>query len=303
MAGLIQLAHETRISEMKFLIIQENGRHEKNRHFRESICLKRSLNRLGHECVVWGLGHDNFYIPFNDISKDFDVVLSLENYDTGWHPSINDFKGLKVFWSIDSHCALSLHLAHCKKSKYDLLLNSTEAYIERYRGLVSSAVWFPNAYPSDLISPCPSIERSHTVGFCGSSIPQRNALIDTIDKTVTVKRDTFVIGDDMVKALSSYKIAFNYNIADDINYRTFEATAAGAMLLTNYTPNLEKLFVIGKEVIIYQSMDDILSAISHYSINEDERQTIANAGMLRSNMSHSYDERAKKLIEVVKSAI
>ena len=284
---------------MKFLIVQENGRHEKNRHFRESICLKRSLGRLGHECAVWGLGHDNFSIPFNDMSKDFDVVLSLENYDTGWHPSINGFKGLKVFWSIDSHCALSLHLEHCKKSKYDLLLNSTEAYIERYRGLVSSAVWFPNAYPSDLIFPCPSTERSHTVGFCGSSIPQRNALIDVIDKTITVKRDTFVIGDDMVKALSSYKIAFNYNIADDINYRTFEATAAGAMLLTNYTPNLEKLFEIGKEVMTYSSVNDLIDKIAYYAMQDEERSIIASKGAVRSRSDHSYDIRARQFISII----
>ena len=286
---------------MKFLIIQENGRHEKNRHFRESFCLKRSLERIGHECTVWGLGHSNFSIPFDEISKQCDVVLSLENYDTGWHPSITAFKGLKVFWSIDSHCSLDLHINHCKKSRYDLLLNSTESYIERFRGLVSHAAWFPNAYPSDLIAPRSDVHRGHCVGFCGSSIPHRDALLDTISKTHSIKRDIFVIGEDMVRALSSYKIAFNCNIADDINYRTFEATAAGAMLLTNYTPNLEKLFVIGREVAVYQSLDDILAAISHYSTNDDERQAVASAGMMRSSTSHSYDERAKQFVSIIQS--
>jgi hypothetical protein len=286
---------------VRFLIIQENGRHEKNRNFRESFCLERALNRLGHACTVWGLGHDNFSIPFDIVSKECDVVLSLENYDTGWHPSVTDFRGLKVFWSIDSHCSLDLHLRHCQKSQYDLLLNSTESYIERYRGLVPKAVWFPNAYPADLIAPIDGVQRECAIGFCGSSMTQRDALIDLISKTHPIKRDIFVIGEDMVRALSSYKIAFNCNIADDINYRTFEATAAGAMLLTNYTPNLERLFDIGKEVIAYRSVDEALAFIHYYSNNDDQRNAIAQAGMNRSMANHSYDKRAEQLISIIKA--
>jgi spore maturation protein CgeB len=103
----------------------------------------------------------------------------------------------------------------------------------------------------------------------------------------------------MVKALSSYKIAFNYNIADDINYRTFEATAAGAMLLTNYTPNLEKLFEIGKEVVTYSSVNDLIDKISYYAMQDEERSTIASKGAARSRGDHSYDIRARQFISII----
>jgi spore maturation protein CgeB len=131
-------------------------------------------------------------------------------------------------------------------------------------------------------------------------VSHRDALLDAISKTHPIKRDIFVIGEDMVRSLSSYKIAFNCNIADDINYRTFEATAAGAMLLTNYTPNLEKLFDIGKEIIAYRSLDEILSFINYYTNNDDERNTIARAGMNRTVACHSYNVRAEQLIEHLK---
>ena len=45
---------------MKILLIQENGRHDKNRNFRESLSLKRGFEKLGIESHVWGLGHENF---------------------------------------------------------------------------------------------------------------------------------------------------------------------------------------------------------------------------------------------------
>lgn len=284
---------------MKFLIIQENGRHEKNRHFRESQCLKRSLERDGHTCTVWGLGHENYTTPFEVISSECDVVLSLENYDTGWHPSINSFIGTKIFWSIDSHVSLELHMRHCQKSHYDLLLNSSEQYLEKFQGLVRHAAWFPNAYPADLIAPNIKVSRNVPVGFCGSSIPHRDAIINAIEKRVAIKRDTFAIGDDMVNALSSYQIAFNYNIADDINYRTFEATAAGAMLLTNHTPNLERLFKIGRDIVVYDSIDDAVEKILYYGNHINQRESIANSGSDRTRTHHSYDTRAKQLVSII----
>ncbi len=261
--------------------------------------MQRSLQRAGHECTVWGLNYDNYSVPFEEISKGHDALLSLENYDIGWHPCVNSFEGIKAFWSIDSHCSLDMHLKHCRTSNYDLLLSSTQRYLDNYKNLVKYGVWFPNGYPSDLIKPNPDILRSHDVGFCGSSIPQRNVIIDIIEKELKIKRDIFVIGDDMVTALSSYKIAFNYNIADDINYRTFEATGAGAMLLTNYTPNLEKIFDIGKEIVTYKSVDDLLEKIRYYTENDNERNAIAEAGLLRSQKDHSYDTRAKQFVKIL----
>jgi len=284
---------------MKVLLIQERGRNESNREFREALCLKRGIERAGHEAVVWGLNYDNFSIPFSEVSKDCDALLSLENYDSGWHPDISGFKGKKLFWSIDSHCSLQNHQSHCLKHKFDVLLMSNIQHVDHFRGLVSSAVWFPNGYPSDLIKPDPSVERNVDIGFCGSVIGNREAWLNLISSKFNLKRDIFVIGNDMVRALSSYKIAFNINIADDVNFRTFEATGSGAMLLTNYTPNLEKLFEIGKEVVVYNSPEHMAQLIEHFIFYENEMKLISDAGMLRAKTHHSYDVRAKQLIKII----
>ena len=45
---------------MDILIIQENGRHEENRNYRECFCMKRSLEKLGCNVEIWGMGHKNF---------------------------------------------------------------------------------------------------------------------------------------------------------------------------------------------------------------------------------------------------
>ena len=96
---------------MKILLIQERGRHEKNRNFRECENLKRAFLNIGIDTTIWGLNYENFSIPFSEIVKDKDIILSIENYDTGWFPDISSYKDkLKIFWSVDSHCALPSHL-------------------------------------------------------------------------------------------------------------------------------------------------------------------------------------------------
>jgi hypothetical protein len=62
---------------MKILIIQENGRHVENREYRECFNLQRALLRKNIDTVVWGLGHENFNIPFQQIVSDVDVILLL----------------------------------------------------------------------------------------------------------------------------------------------------------------------------------------------------------------------------------
>ena len=88
---------------MKVLIIQENGRHDKNRKFRECFSLQRAFKKLDHECDVWGLGHEWFMEhPTWDA---YDLILNIENWDeTGWVPSLKNVKTTKFLWSIDSHC-------------------------------------------------------------------------------------------------------------------------------------------------------------------------------------------------------
>jgi len=287
---------------MKIVIIQEAGRHEKNKNFRESLNLHRALSKIdGVESKVWGLNYSDFNTPFSEIEKWTDVIFIIENYTSHWMPidEISKSNKLKIFWSIDSHCVLSQHQNLCQILKIDILLNSTEGYISHYKDLVKKSYWFPNSYPDDLMYPM-DIEKPIDVGFCGNVL-NRGHVIDSLDK-YGIKKDIFVIGDDMVKAINSYKIHLNCNIANDINYRTFETLGCKTFLITNHTPGLEKLFDIGKELVTYESLEDLDNKVKYYLENEGERNKIAEAGYLRSKKDHTYFERAKMLVDIIKSS-
>jgi hypothetical protein len=260
---------------MKFLIIQENGRHDLNRIYRECFCIERGLNSIGHETKVWGLGHENFNTSFTELENWCDIIFVLENYTPDWLPVriIRDSKKLKIFWSIDSHCVLNEHMNTSKALGVNILLNSTEYYLKYFKDISDTQIWFPNAYDDTLIYP-KDLPKIHNIGFCGN-INNRGWWINELNE-FNIKQDIFVIGDDMVNAINSYKIQFNRNISNDINYRTFETTGCKTLLITNYTEGLEKLFDIEKDIIIYDTILDLKEKVSYYLRNEDELKKISD---------------------------
>lgn len=285
---------------MKILIIQEKGRHEKNWMFRESLNIQRSLTKLGYESTVWGLNYDTYKTSFEEMEKEHDVIFLIENYpNNDWVPDLSKSNKLKVFWSIDSHVVLESHVEMCNKHKIDIVLNAVHGHEKHFTN--QKTFYFPNAYPDDLIYPL-NIEKVNDVGFCGN-INNRGEWLDLINYNYKLKVDEFVIGHDMVESINKYKIHFNRNISDDLNYRTFETLGCQTFLLTNHTPGLDELFEIGKHLITYDSADDLIQKINYYLNNETERNKIAKNGYEHVINNHTYLKRMEQFIKIIKKEI
>lgn len=272
---------------MKVLIIQENGRHERNRHFRECYSLKRAFDKYGFLSTIWGLGHDNFQseIDFNY----YDIIFNLENYGDGWLPDLSIFnRPFKILWSIDAHCrGVEPYENIFKNGKYNLLLHSTRDFVSK-----SYHLWFPNAFDDYLIKPI-KIKKSIRVGFCGN-IVNRGQILDELRNKYGLHLDIFVIGEDMVRAINSYKCHFNMNISNDINYRSFETIGCGTMLLTNYSKVYSDLgFIHNKNCLMYNSIEELHDMVKN--IEKYDIQSISDNGYKLSK-SHTYDKRIENLL-------
>jgi len=276
---------------MRILIIQENGRHDKNRRFRECFSLQRAFVQLGHECTVWGLGHDTYEdsLDFNS----FDVIINLENYDqTGWVPDLSMVDCKKYLWSIDAHVrGLPPYREEFVRGKYTKILQSTLQLVDE------DSTWFPNAYDDTLVKPL-DIEKKHDVGFCGN-INNRGRLLSLLDNNFKLQKDIFVIGEDMVSAINSYKVHFNCNIAVDVNYRSFETIGCGTALVTNYNEAYDRLGFIDKHnCMFYSDEKELLTAISLLLSDEDLRNSIEREG-LKLAENHTYKKRAEYFIKEI----
>jgi spore maturation protein CgeB len=83
------------------------------------------------------------------------------------------------------------------------------------------------------------------------------------------------------------------------NMRLFEATGAGAFLLTDFKDNLNTLFAPDREVAVWRSIDDCLNAIDHHLGDDDGRAQIAGAGQARTMAQHTYRHRATEILGFV----
>ncbi len=279
---------------MDILIIQENGRHEENRNYRECFCMKRSLEKLGCNVEIWGMGHKNFdnkLIP----NQRYDLILNLENYDlNGWAPDLSDNPSTKMLWSIDAHCrGIEPYINSYHQGKYNLILQSTKGYLNEL------STWFPNCYDSSLLKPN-NTPKSKDIGFCGSLL-NRAPILNFLNDYCGLNPDIWVLGDKMVDTINSYWIHFNINLANDINYRSFETIGCSTVLLTNYNQQyLDLGFEDEVNCLLYDSQQQLIEKINKYLKNYEKLDTIASAGYELSK-NHTYDQRAKKLLEIYKT--
>ena len=279
---------------MNILIIQENGRHEENRNYRECFCMKRSLEKLGCNVELWGLGHKNFEnksIP----EQRYDLILNLENYDlNGWTPDLSHNTSTKMLWSIDAHCrGIEPYINSYHQGKYNLILQSTKDYLNQF------STWFPNCYDDNLLKPN-DVPKSKDIGFCGSLL-NRASILNFLNNYCGLEPDIWVLGDKMVDTINSYWIHFNINLANDINYRSFETIGCSTVLLTNYNQQyLDLGFEDEVNCLFYNSQQQLVEKINKYLKNYKKLDTIASAGYELSK-DHTYDQRAIKLLEIYKS--
>lgn len=63
--------------------------------------------------------------------------------------------------------------------------------------------------------------------------------------------------------------------------RITEIALTGGFVLTDYAPGLEEMYMIGKEIVVFENTADLVEKISYYLKHEEERLAIAQAGHLR----------------------
>jgi hypothetical protein len=276
------------------LIIQEAGRHEENKNFRECLSMQRALIKNGAKAEVWGLGH-----PYYDTEPDweaYDLIINLENYDTiGWVPNLHHVRTKKFLWSIDAHVkGIDPYMRTANDGQYDLILQATPEFC-----IGTTSAWFPNCYDDTLIEPYywGHEEKKYDVGFCGNINNRGPLLAQMQGRDWTFKIDEMVIGKAMVEAINSYGISWNANIGIDINYRNFETMGCGVPLMTSFNAHYIALGMKhGEHCFMYSNTEDMLAQLDALTSNPVLCRKVANKGLELVASSHTYSNRAQLIL-------
>jgi spore maturation protein CgeB len=78
---------------------------------------------------------------------------------------------------------------------------------------------------------------------------------------------------------------------DQIKGRNFEIPGCGGFILTGKADNLEDYYTDGKDIVCFETVNDIIGKINYYIENDDDRKKIADAGYKRTLSEHTYVHR------------
>ena len=81
-----------------------------------------------------------------------------------------------------------------------------------------------------------------------------------------------------------------------VNQRVFDVPAAGAFVLTDWREQMDQLFEPDKEVVFYQSPDEVPELVRFYLKNQAAREKIVQAARKRILSHHTYGIRLKEII-------
>lgn len=108
-----------------------------------------------------------------------------------------------------------------------------------------------------------------------------------------------------IYSLSSLSIGFNeqFNSQDGIffhtNTRNFEAATAGACYLAEATPEINDLFLDGKEIMVFRGVDELTDKAKFLLKNESFRKQMRIACYKRAISEHTWQHRFNKLFRTL----
>jgi spore maturation protein CgeB len=83
--------------------------------------------------------------------------------------------------------------------------------------------------------------------------------------------------------------------------RHFEIAGAGALLMTEAQPGLDRLFEPGREMVTFENADDCVDKVRYFLSHPAEAKRMARAGQARVLCDHSADALASRLEPVLQA--
>ncbi len=89
------------------------------------------------------------------------------------------------------------------------------------------------------------------------------------------------------------------SIESGLPQRVFDIMGCGGFMLTNYQPEVEDLFEIGKDIEVFRDQSELLQKVSYYLTHEQERLQIAISGYRKVCRHHSYTKRIQTMLDCI----
>lgn len=121
--------------------------------------------------------------------------------------------------------------------------------------------------------------------------------------------DPLIKNKGYVNYLTEMPLVFHYSkiniqitiraITSGISKRVLDVLGCEGFLLTNYQPEIAEYFQDGKELVMYESMEDLCLKIAYYLEHDEERKEIAHAGYLKVCEQFTYEKMLSRMMDEI----
>jgi hypothetical protein len=193
--------------------------------------------------------------------------------------------------------------------KFDLNITNTLASVDWYHQRGFSCIYSPQGVnlPDDLPSPGPAAAFKYQFSFTGSRRLDRATVIGRLrelevpiqvfgsgwpesqwaESPTTIYRDTQI------------NLGIGFSTATQtlttVKGRDFECPGVGACYLTTYNWELTNHFEMGKEILCYRNLEELVEIYSFYRRRPEECLKIAQAAYRRSKAEHTWRKRFERV--------
>lgn len=289
-----------------------------------------ALRRLGHEVTHFDNLSRERYSDFSELNLDFLKTVErvnphlifcvLMHYEI-WIETLDIVRrscpAVLVNWSTDDSWKYP-QFSRFVAPAFHLYATTYPEALQRSKvdGLSNFILTQWAADAEKLLKPLPSDQCRYPVSFVGSAYGNRPRWITDLRKRgieVTCFGHGWPNGPipaaDVPKIIRESAISLNFGdsgiVLDglvprrsrQIKARIFEVPGAGGFLMTEKADHLDSFYVPGKEISVFDGIDDLAEKIQYFLAHPGERDSIAKAGYVRTRDEHTYDLRFKDLFE------
>ena len=139
-----------------------------------------------------------------------------------------------------------------------------------------------------------NVEKEYDISFIGNIYGSRQSIIKKVSHSVKLISNAY--GTRHAEEVSRTRINLNICTADGASDRVYKILAAKGFLLTDDWEGREEAFTDGKDLVIYENINDLNEKITYYLENPEEAVKIAESGY-DCVQKYSRMEWAKKIIK------
>lgn len=191
---------------------------------------------------------------------------------------------------------------------FDLCWTSTRDALEKYCVEGATPLYLPEGANPEVHRPL-DVEKTFDVSFVGQCYENRPAVIAAL-RDAGIRVEAFGPGwpsgplptEEMVRTYSRSRINLGFGgVAGHretycLKGRDFEVPMSGGLYLTEGHEELSPFFEVGKEIVTYRGIEDLIAKIRRLLANPGEAETIRSAGRARALREHTWEMRFSKVL-------